>query len=327
MKNIYEKYFIKQGMMKPLFVILGFCSLYSIYLFGWRSLALLLINCLVAVIVELLSNRYMFNKDKVTEAALVSAMLYSLTLPASLPFWISAIGMAFGMFFGKMVFGGFGRNVFNPALVARLFTYINFPNPMTITWNQPATGFPGGFASWLTPIIDDLTQATPMIAFKNTGGLESLDRLILGNTPGVMGETGKVILILAAIYLIYKKVASWEIMVSTLVGFVGTSFLLIALDQPVMNPLYGVLMGGFVFGTVLMATDPISAAKTREGKVIYGLIIGIVTVIIRSYALFSGGMMFAIIIGNIFAPIIDYGIRERNAKKKAKQAAVQGGGA
>lgn len=319
LKEFYDKYFMKQKMMYPVLHILGVLAISSIYQYGWRSLVLLVINSVVAVIVEFLSSKYMFGREKVSEGAFVTSLLYTMTLPVSIPLWISALGMVFGVFFGKMVFGGFGRNIFNPALVGRVFVYINFPNPMTIHWNKALSGLPGGFAHYITPIIDDLSSATPMIDFKNNGVLPGIGDLILGKVPGVSGEAMKVIILIGAIYLIYKKVASWEIMAGSVVGFAGLSLILSTMGfEQIADPISGMLMGGFLFGTVLMATDPVSASKTVEGKWIYGIVIGLVTVIIRGFALFSGGMMFAILIGNTFAPIVDYGVRALKNRKKAE---------
>ncbi|QQK08646.1 RnfABCDGE type electron transport complex subunit D [Miniphocaeibacter halophilus] len=323
MKNLYEKYFTKQKMMRTVLIPLIIISLFSIYNFGWRVLALLLLNLFVAMVIEYLCEVKLYKRKKISEAVIITSILYTMTLPVSLPFWISAVGIAFGIFFGKMVFGGFGKNIFNPALVGRVFIYINFPNPLTIAWNEAAKGLPGGFGAFTLPHIDALSTATPMLAFRNEGVLTNISDLLIGNVSGAIGETSKVLIILAAIYLIYKKVASWQIMAGSVLGFSVLSGILNLMGvETIPNPIYGMLLGGFLLGTVFMATDPISAAKTVPGKWIYGLIIGIVTVIIRGFALFSGGMMFAILMGNTFAPIIDYVVRQRKANKKSKEAVV-----
>ena len=319
MKKFYEKYFTKQKMMRTVLIPLVFITLFSIYNFGWRVLALLVLNLLTACIVEYLCETKLYKRKKISEAVIITSILYTMTLPVSLPYWISIVGIAFGMFFGKMVFGGFGKNVFNPALVGRVFIYINFPNPLTIYWNEAAKGFPGGFGAYTLSHIDTVSSATPMLAFRNEGMLTDIVKLLIGNIPGAIGETSKILIIISAIYLIYKKVASWEIMAGSIIGFVGLSSIFNFMGvESVPNPIYGLLFGGFLFGTVFMATDPISAAKTVPGKWIYGFIIGIVTVIIRGFALFSGGMMFAVLMGNTFAPIIDYVVKKRKAAKKAK---------
>lgn len=309
-------------MMRTVIIALIPLIIASIYFFGWRSLVLLLWVTLFGVGTE-----YIFEKQydrKVSEAIFVTCILYVLTLPVRTPLWIAAVGIVFGVLFGKEVFGGFGKNVFNPALVARAFVYVSFPEPLTIQWSQVATGFPGGFATYITESIDTISQATPMLMFRDTGQMEPLRNLLIGNVSGSLGETSAILIILAAIYLIYKKVAAWETMAGVLIGFTGLSSILYLVGNPqIPNPLFGILSGGFLFGMVFMATDPISSPKTKEGKWIYGILIGIITVIIRGYALFAGGMMFAILIGNTFAPIIDEGVRY--GKKRKKESKEKGG--
>ena len=323
MANLYKKYFMKQKMMRTVIIATLPLIFMGIYSYGWRSLALLLFNICVGSIVEYLTETRIYKRKKISEAAIVTAILYTLTLPPSLPLWISAIGIAFSIFFGKAVYGGFGRNIFNPALVGRAFIYINFPQPLTIHWNSVANADRlingiGGFGQWLTPAIDGTTSATPMMAFREAGTIFDQIGLALGQVPGTIGETVKVLIILAAIYLIVKKVVSWQIMAAQLVGFVGASLIFKAMGvDTVPDPLVGILMGGFLFGAVFMATDPISAPKTTPAKWIYGILIGIIVVVIRGFALFSGGMMFAILIGNVFVPIMDY-VVNRSKKKPVK---------
>ncbi|NLW41069.1 MAG: RnfABCDGE type electron transport complex subunit D [Tissierellia bacterium] len=302
-----KKYFIKQNMMRTVIISLIPITISSIYFFGWRTLVLLFWVTLFGVGTEWIYEK--IQGKKISEAIFVTCILYILTLPPSTPIWIAVVGIVFGVFFGKEVFGGFGRNLFNPALVARAFVYITFPEPLTIKWSEVATAFPGGFATYITESIDAVSQATPMLIFRETGEMVALSRLLLGNVPGSLGETSAILIILAGIYLLYKKVAAWQTMAGVLVGFTGLSGLLYLLGNPqIPNPIFGILSGGFLFGMVFMATDPISSPRTKEGKFIYGILIGLVTVIIRGYALFAGGMMFAILIGNTFAPIIDEGV-------------------
>ena len=154
-------------------------ALVAIYFYGLRVLALFLLNVIVACLVEYLSNAKIFKRNKISEAAIVTSCLYTMTLPSSIPFWISAVGIAFGIFFGKMVFGGFAKNVFNPALVARVFIYVNFPQQMTIYWNKAVGGFPGGFGTYLTQSLDSMTQPTPMTAFKVNSASVSYTHLTL----------------------------------------------------------------------------------------------------------------------------------------------------
>lgn len=318
LSDFMKEYFTKQKMMRTVIIALMPLIVSSIYFFGWRSFILLLWVTIFGV-----STERIFEKKygkKTSEAIFVTCILYVLTLPVTTPFWIAAVGIVFGVVFGKEVFGGFGKNIFNPALVARAFVYVSFPEPLTIHWTKAATGFPGGFATYITENIDAISQATPMLIFRETGEMTSWIKLLLGNVSGSLGETSGILIIIAGIYLLYKKVAAWQTMAGVLVGFTGLSSILYFLgNSQIPSPIFGILSGGFLFGTVFMATDPISSPKTKEGKWIYGILIGIVTVIIRGYALFAGGMMFAILIGNTFAPIIDEGVNYyKKSKKKAK---------
>ena len=317
--NFLDMNFRKQKMMRTVLLSLTPIIVFSVYNYGLRVLFLLFAVTIAGTAVEYLWEKHYGNKS--SEAIFVTCILYTMTLPPSIPYWIAILGILFGVIFGKMVFGGFGRNVFNPALVGRAFIYINFPNPMTIVWNDAAAGsFQGGFAQYLTATIDAVSEATPMILYNYTGKITNLSSLFLGNIPGAIGESFKILIILAAIYLIYTKTASWEIMLGCLIGFLSTGTLMYFMYDGI-NPIYGMMMGGFLFGTVFMATDPISAAKTKKGKWIFGIIIGLVTVLIRALSLFNGGMMFAILMGNTFAPIIDYFIKEAENKKKKVVAA------
>ncbi len=318
-KDILTKYFLKQKMMRTVILSLIPIIIAGTYFYGLRVLTLMAVVTIFGLATE-----YIFEKNykrKTSEAIFVSCILYTLTLPVSTPYWIAIVGIVFGILFGKEVYGGFGKNVFNPALVARAFVYVSFPEHFTISWNNVATGFPGGFATYLTEGIDAVSIATPMLLFRVTGETVSNLDLLIGTVPGSIGEGSKVLIILAAIYLIYKKVASWHIMAGCFGGFVGLSTILYLLGySQVPHPLYGLLVGGFLFGTVFMATDPISAPKTKEGKIAYGILIGVVAVIIRGFALFAGGMMFSILMGNTFAPIIDETVKLlKNRKKEAKK--------
>lgn len=315
--------FMKQKMMRTVIISLLPIVAASIYFYGWRTLILLAVVTVFGTLTE-----YYFEKTrkkKVSEAVIVSCMLYTMTLPPTTPYWIAVVGIVFGIFFGKAVFGGFGRNVFNPALVGRAFVYVTFPEPLTISWVKVASGFPGGFAKYLTQPADVVSQATPMLLFRDTGAMVSQSSLLFGNVPGSIGETSALLILLAGAYLLYKKVASWEIMAACVAGFVGLSSILYLGGNPqIPNPLYGLISGGFLFGIVFMATDPISSPKTREAKWVFGIIIGAVTVIIRGYALFAGGMMFAILIANTFAPIMDETVKTYKEYKKNKLAENKG---
>ena len=321
LKDFYSKYLMNQKMMRTVLIALTPLMIASVYFFGWRTLLLLLVVTIFGVGTEYIFEK--MNKKKVSEAVLVTCMLYTMILPPATPYWIAVVGIIFGVMFGKSVFGGFGRNVFNPALVARAFVYVSFPAPLTIQWSKASMGFPGGFSTYLTEGVEAVSQATPMLIFKNTGTMVDYKNLLIGNISGSIGETSAILIILAGIYLIYKKVASWEIMAGTMLGFLSlTSILYFFTDANIANPLFGVLSGGFLFANVFMVTDPISGAKTKEGKWIYGVLIGLITVIIRTFSLFSGGVMFAILIANTFVPIIDEAVKGVKKRKKAKKEGV-----
>lgn len=315
-------HFTKQPMMRKVLISLIPIVAASVYLFGWRSLALIAVSVAAGLAAEWAFKRK--GNKPVSEAVFVSAVLYALTLPPRTPFWVAALGIAFGIVFAKEVFGGFGRNVFNPALVGRAFVYVNFPAFLTIQWTQPFSGFPGGFAGWLGAPADALSTATPMLAYRATGAAEALQGLLVGNVSGSLGETSALLILAAAAYLIYTKTASWEIMAAVVLGFLAsdTAFHFMGFSR-VPDPLVGLLSGGLLFGTVFMATDPISSPKTLYGKWIYGALIGLLTVIIRGFALFAGGMMFAILIANTFVPILDEVVKslQKKAADTRKEAA------
>ncbi|NLN41678.1 MAG: RnfABCDGE type electron transport complex subunit D [Clostridiales bacterium] len=310
----------KQLMMRRVLLSLIPIILFSIYLYGWRVLALLVIVTISGVITEYLFERT--RKSKPSDSVLVTCFLFTLTLPITIPYWIAIVGIVFAVTFGKQVFGGFGRNVFNPALVGRCFIYISFPSFMTSNWVKPFTSFPGGFAAWMPNVVDATTQATPMTLIQLGEEVPySMGQLIAGNIPGSIGESSVILIILAAVYLIYKKTASWQIMVSTLLGMLGIEsiFLLIGISN-FSNPLMSILSGGFLFAAVFMATDPVTAPSQANVKIIFGLLVGTIASIIRNFSVFPEGVMFAILIVNSFVPLMDS--IAKNAKSKGKKVTI-----
>lgn len=305
-------------MRKVLYALLPIIGA-AVYFFGWRVLLVIATAVLAGGVAEWVFVRR--NDKPISEAVFVSAVLYALTLPVRTPLLIVAIGIIFGIVFGKMVFGGFGRNVFNPALVGRAFIYVNFPAFLTGQWTKPFTSSLGGLTAFVGEYVpaDALSSATPMLLYRSAGQAVSTINLLLGNISGSIGETSALIIIIVGIYLLYSKTASWQIMLAMIGGFLvadSAFYLLGATSVP--NPLVGVLSGGVLFAAVFMATDPISSPKTKEAKFIYGALIGIVTVVIRGFALFAGGVMFAVLIGNTFAPILDELVKYLKAKKKVE---------
>lgn len=309
--------FMKQTMMRKVLYSLVPIILVGTYFYGLRVLLLHGLVTFLACSVEWIFVRK--TTRKISEAVIVTAILYTLTLPPRIPFWIASLGIIFGVLFGKMVFGGFGKNPFNPALVGRAFIYVSFPHFMTVEWIEPVNKLLGGFTTYS---VDALSQATPLLMYRSSGTVLPYKDLLLGNVAGSIGETSGLLIILAGIYLLWTKTASKETTFSLLISFLITdaAFYYSGFSQ-VPHPLYGLLAGGLLFGAVFMATDPISSPKTKEGKMIYGTIIGIITVVIRGFALFAGGIMFAILIGNTFAPIIDEGVKYVKGRQKARREA------
>jgi len=249
---------------------------------------------------------------KVSMAVFVTGTLVALTLPPTIPLWISAISGAISIIFGKMVFGGFGANIFNPAILGRTFVYISFPNQMTISWLKPylLKDFPGGFVRW-TAESSMQTGATILNSFRASGEhLYPLQDAFTGFISGSAGETSALLIILAGLYLILTNTAKWQPMLATLISL--TAFSLVF--YPSQNPLYFLLSGGAMFGIVFMVTDPVSGAKGKWGIWIYGLLIGFLTVFIRRYSLFAEGFMFALLLTNAFMPLIEYGLEKAGLK-------------
>jgi len=273
----------------------------SIYFYGWRAAVLILIACASGGAVEATFCR--FRKEQMTGGFLVTGLLLTLSLPPTIPLWMVAVGSIVGLVLGKEIFGGLGKNVFNPALVGRVFLAVTFPLAMSPQWVVPARGMWGGFAKYT---IDSVTSATPLAVFKYTGNVVFYRELFLGVVPGCLGETSKVLIIAGGIFLIFAKVSDWRVPVSYL-GTVAFFSWVGSLLQPSLfaSPLFQLLSGGLLFGALFMAADPVTSPVTSEGKWIYGIGLGILTTVIRVFSVFVEGVMFAILLMNLFAPALD----------------------
>jgi len=236
----------------------------------------------------------MIRKKEIEEGFFVTGIIFPLVLPPTTPLWIVAVGVMFGVFFGKEVFGGTGRNVFNPALVGRLFITIAFPTIMTTFWQLPFS--------------DAITSATPLTLYKTTQTTTPYMDLLLGhNCAGSMGEIFRLGIIIGGIFLMFSKVANWRIPISYLVSvfifaWIGNS----ALPTKVAPPVFQVLSGGLLYGAMFMATDPVTSPFTKAGKYLFGILCGLLTVLIRSFSGYVEGVMFSIVIMNAFTPLIDH---------------------
>ena len=284
----------------------------SIYFFGWRAALVLAAANAAAFLTEYVFLRK--EKQPVTSAVFVSGSLFALSLPPSLPLWMAVLGIVFGVLFGKMVFGGFGRNIFNPALTGRAFLYASFGGHMTSQWAEPAAGRFGGLISYAS---DAVTQATPGMVMKSGNAVE-LWRLLLGNTSGTLGGTSAALALLGGLYMVRAKAANHRIVASAWIGFLVMQALLwLCGVKGAASPLHAACAGSVAIGLFFYATDPVSASQTNEGRWVYGAFIGAVTVVISVFSAWPAGTMFAILLANMFAPIMDHGIREwKKVKKK-----------
>ena len=257
-------------------------------------------------------------KHEINEGFLVTGMLFPLTLPPTIPLWQVAMGISFGVIIGKEVFGGTGKNFLNPALTARAFLYFAYPAEIT------------GDAIWVA--VDGYTRATPLGLVPADGiaahiGSMSMMEAFLGTIPGSMGETSVLACLVGALILITTGIGSWRIMLSMTVGAVAMSALLHAVGSATnpmfsVSPVWHLLLGGFAFGAVFMATDPVSATMTETGKWFYGLLIGVMTILIRVVnPAFPEGVMLAILFGNVFAPVIDHFVVQANIRRRLVRTA------
>ncbi len=288
-------------------------------------------------------------RHKISEGFLVTGLLFPLTLPSTIPLWQVAVGVSFGVVIGKEIFGGTGMNIMNPALTGRVFLFFSFPADISgakvwirefhperfpyldqFMFHNPSSTLVDGYtgATALLTAADVGKGANPVAALSNGGfaNFEFMD-LFIGLVPGSMGETSALACLIGAVILVATGVGSWQIIVSTILGGLGMAFVLNLVAGPelpgflALPPLYHLVMGGFLFGAVYMATDPVSAAGTGAGKWIYGASIGVLCILIRVWnPAYPEGMMLAILFMNIFAPLIDHFVMQRNINRRLKRA-------
>jgi len=276
-------------------------------------LPIYIVTVVVGSIWEALFN--LIRGHEFSEAFLVTSLLLPLTLPATIPLWQVAVGVSFGVVFAKEVFGGVGKNFMNPALACRAFIYFAYPAQMS------------GDKIWTA--VDGLSSATPLGAMVQASPQDptavldiTWSQAFLGIMPGSMGETSALACLFGGAVLLITGIASWRIMLAMLIGGVATAFFFNMIPDP-SNPLYGVpahwhlVLGGFAFGLVFMATDPVSAAHTQAGQWMYGILIGFLSILIRvANPAYPEGVMLAILMGNVFAPLFDYFVIRANVKRR-----------
>ena len=263
-------------------------------------------------------------KHEVNEGFLVSCALIPLTMPPDVPLWQVFIGTSFGIIIGKEIFGGVGTNIFNPALTARAFMYFAFPTKISgdKVWAVGPDGYSGATALAIPANPVEYDTASNLFAASTQFDF-SLINMFWGLIPGSIGETNKLLILGGAFFLIYCGIASWRIIVSSVLGLVFTAFIFNLLSgfstnaMLTITPLQHLLIGSFLFGTVFMATEPVTSSHTNTGRWIYGFLIGVLTVIIRSInPAYPEGVMLAILIMNMFAPLIDYYVVQSNIKMR-----------
>lgn len=299
-------------------------GLFQNFWYGFlKVLPLYIVAYVVGLGIEFASAQ--IRNEEVNEGYLVSGMLIPLIVPVDVPLWTLAIAVAFAVLFGKEVFGGTGMNFLNPALLCRAFLFFAYPSKMS------------GSSVWVSlkngeGLIDGATGATPLSfasegldAMNNAGvqyGMSAWD-MFAGLVPGSVGETSVIAILIGAVILLWTGVASWKIMVSSVAGALFVGWLGNFFGATTVPAYYQLIMGGFAFGTVFMATDPVTSAQTECGKWIYGFLIGALCVIVRLFNPgYAEGMMLAILLMNTFAPLIDHYVTDAAISRRAKKVKI-----
>ena len=293
----------------------------QMFWFGFiKILPLIIVSYVVGLGIEFTSAQ--IRGHEINEGFLVTGLLIPLIMPIDVPLWMLAIATAFAVILGKEVFGGTGMNVFNPALLARAFIFFSYPGWMTgdKVWTE-------GLTAGLN-VVDGYSGATPlsMCTLGETDRLPSFMEMFIGTIPGSIGETSTIAILIGAIILIITGIGSWKIMTGVFAGglFAGLLFNVLSANSYMELPFYyHFVMGGFAFGAVFMATDPVSGAQTERGKWIYGFLIGIFSLIFRVLnPAYPEGVMLAILLMNLFAPLIDYYVIQSHIKRRLKRAVI-----
>ena len=285
--------------------------------FGFlKVLPLIIVSYVVGLGIEFIAAQ--LRGHEINEGFLVTGMLIPLIMPVDVPLWMVAVSVAFAVIIGKEVFGGTGMNILNPALTARAFLFFSYPGWMT------------GDKVWIEGLVnggglDGFSGSTPLALAKldEFEKMPSVMEMFVGTIPGSVGETSVIAILIGAFILLITGVGSWRIMLSMTLGALGMGLLLNASggnEYTQIPAYYHLIMGGFAFGTVFMATDPVTAAQTNTGKYIYGALTGVMVVIIRVFnPAYPEGTMLAILLMNVFAPLIDHFVVNANIKRRLKR--------
>lgn len=311
--------------MRDVLIALAPSLLVSIYFFGFSAIQLVVVGALTCVGVEYLIQKYLMKVEPTVDdlSAAVTGVLLALNLPPSAPWWLMLIGSIVAIGVAKMTFGGLGHNIFNPALVGRVFLLVSFPVMMT-DWSIPA--------SWFRDGIDAATGATPLSLVKE--GLaqgQSLDAILAAHpdlsyiemlflkTGGSVGEVSALALILGFVYLLVRKVIRPHITLSIILTIAAVSGFFWLIDPAqYTDPLFNILTGGVLLGSIFMATDYVTSPMTTKGMIIFGVGIGLITVLIRYFGAYPEGISFAILIMNSVVPLLNKYIKPRRFGKEVK---------
>ena len=300
---------------------LASASFLEVFCYGFLAvLPKILVSYIVGLGIEFIWAQW--KGEEIQEGYLVSGIIIPLILPIGCPLWMLAVACAFAVIFAKEIFGGTGMNIFNVAIAARMFLFFSYPSKMTGDTIWVAQNSIFGLGNTLP---DGYTAATPLGEIgQGTDVTASLQDMILGFIPGSIGETSVIAIAIGAVILLWMGIASWKTMLSV---FVGGGLMACLFEQLGMTPIHWyehIVLGGFCFGAVFMATDPVTSARTETGKYIYGFLIGAMAVIIRVMNPgYPEGMMLAIFFGNMVAPLIDHCIVARNISKRMKRGGTK----
>ena len=316
-----------QGFLSP-----EFWTLDNFMVGFWKVIPLVIVSYGVGLAIEILFA--IKNSHEVEEGYLVTGMLVPLIVPIDTPLWMLAVAVAFGVVIGKEVFGGTGMNILNPALTIRAFLFFAYPTWMSgdKVWVHGAVEQDQLIAAGQN--VDAISGETILgsLAQNKSVGYEIMD-MFYGLIPGSIGETSTLLIVLAGLFLIFTKIGSWRIMLSSVIGALVMGLIFNGLVSAEVitegSKFYGLmrtefwhhlLIGGFAFGTVFMATDPVTASQTNKGKWIYGFLIGFLSIMIRVFnPAYPEGVMLAILLMNVFAPTIDHYVVQGNVKKRLKR--------
>ena len=309
---------------------------FTMFMYGlFAMLPVIIVSYGVGLGIEFIGAQ--IHHKEIQEGFLVTGILIPLIVPINTPLWMTALATAFAVIFAKEIFGGTGMNIFNVALITRAFLFFSYPSHMS--GDEPFVKVDSILGMGGGTVVDPFTGATPLGQVATIVGEPTMTNILgepiscldafIGLIPGSPGETSMIAILIGAVILLITGIASWRIMCSVFVGGLAMGALVYALPSTVypasmLDPVTQLCLGGFAFGAVFMATDPVTGARTKVGQYIYGLLIGVFAILIRVYnSGYPEGMMLAILLMNAFAPLIDHCVVSSNIKRRARRVATK----